>query len=715
MAIIQKIRNRSGLMLVVIGGCLVLFILNDALSKSGGMSDGDPNSVGEVDGVKISREEYNQFVTSMENNAQQRGQTLSDYNKQQFNEQAWNTLVDLAIRDEEYDAVGISSSDDEVTDMFFQDQYVQYFSRKLGVKAEAETLREAIKNTDNKEVLAEVDLYEHEIRRQLNYMKYQRLVQAGFIPTQAEAKYQYELNTITNAFRVAMLPYSTVVDSTIKVSEDEIKEAYNKEKDNYKQKESRDIRFVAFRVEASAADEAKVRAKLDEVKTRFAAFKGNDAIFVNTESDGASAAENTYFAKGKGLPAIMDSSFAALQEGQIFGPYMEFNGSKKVLKLAKVSKVKMLADSVKVKHILISVRGAENIPGSENFHLTTQQRMMDVTDSLEKILKTKPELFDQMVMKHSDDIMSAIKGGDIGWISKSSQYEALFDSCMLAKEGTVVKVFSNRDGMHLVKIVQQGTLMKKVNAGIISRELRPSQETLNQLYVTANDFSDALKGGKNIDTVAADRHLTVAQHGGLTRNDLYVNGLEGARGIVKWTFNANVGEASSVFQLSENYVVAVVEKEFKEGVKSIEDVKKELEAKLNLEKKGVMLAEKINAALAKGENLDQLKAKFPELILDSIPATPIGGSLAQFGNEPDVMGMAAAIPVNKLSKAIVGKQGVYVVLVHKRDGGSFHKIKDYSPEQNDIAQKTKTLVEQFISEALKTGVDIEDGRFEKMD
>lgn len=692
----------------------MLFILDAAINKGGGNSDNDPNTIGEVNGNKISREEYNQFVNNMEGRYQQQGQMMNDYTKQQINEQAWNSLVDLSIREEEYEAVGISSSDEEVTNMFFQN-YTNDFAQALNVPADVEKVREALKNTEDKEIVAQVKMLEKDIRRRLNYMKYQRLIQSGFIATQAEAKYQYEMNTVTNEFVVGMLPYATIVDSTIKVSEEEIKEAYNKDKENYKQKEGRDIRFVVFPLEPSVTDEQKVRVELEGIKTRFATFKGNDANFVNTESDGAAGYQNTYYAKGTGLPAIMDSAFASLQEGQLFGPYTEYNNSgKRVMKVAKVLKVKQLADSVKVKHILISVKGARDVPGSENFHLASQERMVAVADSLEKILKTKPELFDIMVQQHSDDFMSIGKGGDIGWINKSS-HEALFDSCMLASEGNILKLFSNKDGMHLVKIVQQGNRVKKVNPGIISRELRPSKETLNQLYVNANEVSDLLKSGKNIDTVINDRHLRGGMHAMLNKNDLAVNGLMGAREVVKWTYKANVSDVSGVIQLTEAYVVVFLEKEAKEGVKAMEDVKKEIEIKLITEKKGEQLSKKISDAIATGATtLPTLKAKFPELIVDSIPATPIGGNMPKFGNEPEVMGMAAALPVNKLSKTVTGRQGIYLVLVNKRVGNEV-ALKDFSPEQNEIAQKTKSTVDQFISEALKANADIEDERFEKVD
>ncbi|MFM7022622.1 MAG: peptidylprolyl isomerase [Flavobacteriales bacterium] len=717
MAIIQKIRNRSGLMLIVIGGCLVLFILSDALSRRGGASTGDPNSIGEVDGSKISREEYNQFVKSMEDNAKQRGQMLSDYNRQQFNEQAWNTLVDLAIREKEYEAVGVSTSDDEVATIFYSNQYyLQKFAQDLKVPAEEEKVREALMNTENKELEVEADMLQNDIRRQLNYFKYQRLIQSAFLPTNAEAKYQYAMDKITNEFRVGVLPYSMIADSTIKVSEDEMKEAYNKEKDSYQQKESRDIRFVSFPLNPSAEDEQKLRTAMEGVKARFAELKNNDGNFVNTETEGASY-ENAYYTKGTGLPLFMDSSFASLHEGQMFGPFIEFNGSQRVMKVAKVVKVKMLADSVKVKHILISVRGEKSIPGSEAFHLPSGERMVAVADSLAKILKTKPELFDAMVQKHSDDFESVPKGGDIGWISKNSAHADLFDSAMVTSAGSVIKVFSNKDGYHLVKVVQHGQLTKKVNPGIISRSLNPSKKTLDDIYLQAKELMEAVKSGKNIDSAANDRQLVVMAHPGLGKNDLYISNLEGARDVVKWAYNANVGDVSDIFTtLPEKYVVAVVEKESKEGAKPFEDVKKEIEIKLIIAKKGEILSKKLNDAMAGGANLNALKAKFPELFVDSIPATPVGGN-ASFGNEPDVMGMVAAMPLNKLSKPVVGKQGVFLVLVFKREGAGIemNAIKDFSLEKGQVAQKSKSLVDQFITEALKTGVDIEDNRYEKLD
>ena len=194
-------------------------------------------------------------------------------------------------------------------------------------------------------------------------------------------------------FEIASLSFSNgiVNDSTIKVSDEELQAAYDKNKNDYKQKEGRDIKLLLFPQEASAKDEAALFSTMEEIKTRFIAFKGNDATFVNSESDPNAPFDAAYHKKSDGLPTAIDSNFASLNEGQVFGPYQEFGvNGKKVLRVSKVLKVKQLADSVRVKHVLISLRGLPDVPGSDKFPITSEERLFSVADSLYKKVQKNP-------------------------------------------------------------------------------------------------------------------------------------------------------------------------------------------------------------------------------------------------------------------------------------------------------------------------------------
>jgi peptidyl-prolyl cis-trans isomerase D len=273
-----------------------------------------------------------------------------------------------------------------------------------------------------------------------------------------------------------------------------------------------------------------------------------------------------------------------------------------------------------------------------------------------------------------------------------------------------------RDGIHLVKVLQQGGLTKKVNVGTISRELKISDDSKFAIQATANKAADLLKNKKEkIDSMATKNGYRMMQQMAIGKNDIYVQGLQGAREIVKWTYNANLGDVSNVFDIAENFVVVSLEKEYEEGLKSIEDeqVKRELEMKVRNEKKGAILQKKLNDAIAKGaKSLQDIKTMLPEVNIEkSTPAPLSGGTIYSYEN--DVIGMVGALPVKTMSKAIVGRNGVYVVYVLNKSG--LLPITDFTQEANELNNKNKTMVDQFIGDALKTNADIEDYRFEKLD
>jgi len=735
MAIIQKIRNRSGLMLVVIGGCLLLFVLSDALTGKGQMYSDDPNELGEVNGTTIETKEYNDFVENIEfgQQRQNQGMPLNDYQKQSIRERAWNLLVDFSLVEEECKEIGITSSDDEIAEIFYNpnNQLSYKVAEILQISPEnTEQLREAIKNSSDARVESEVNKSEKQIRKQLDYIKYQSLLKAGFVSTKSEAKYQYETHNENIEFELASLSYgnNTIPDSAIKVTDEELQAAYEKNKSDYKRKEGRDIKFLLFPQTPSAKDEAELVKRMEEVKARFAVNKTNDANFVNSESDANKGYNGKFFKKSDGLPAAVDSNFNSLAEGQLFGPYKEYDGGagREVYRVSKILKVKQLADSVKVKHILLSLRGLPEVPGSDKFPITTEEKLISTADSLYKKLQKDQKndaLFNEMIVKHSDDINTKTTGGDLGWVNSTNKYSYMFDSCMLANVGGIFKIIG-RDGIHLVKVVQHGVPMKKVNVGTISVELRISDQTKAEIQAQAHRAADLLKNKKeNIDTLAIKNNYRLIPQKAVGKHDLYVQGLTGAREIVKWAYNAEVGDVSNEFDIAENYVVVTLEKEYEEGFKpwDDEDVKRELEIRVRNEKRGAIFQKKLNDALAKGvKTLQDLKAYVPELLVEKSAPVRISDNGFMGSNESAVVGMLGALKAKQMSKAIVGKSGVYVVFVISKSGllpisDYTQEIEQLNAEKRGIPQQQQGLVDKMLGDALKTNADIEDYRFEKLD
>lgn len=296
----------------------------------------------------------------------------------------------------------------------------------------------------------------------------------------------------------------------------------------------------------------------------------------------------------------------------------------------------------------------------------------------------------------------------------------MFDSCML-NTGAIMKI-PGRDGIHLVKVVQQGVLTKKVNVGTISRELKVSEETKLAIRAVATKAADLLANKKeNIDSMAAKNNYRLMSQPALGRHDIFVQGLQGAREVVKWAYNANVGDISDVKDIYENYVVVMLQKQYEEGYKTLDDeqVKRELEMKVRNQKKGEILQKKINDVIAKGaKSIQDIKNSIPELYTEKSNPGPLTGGVI-YSDEADLIGMVGALPANTLSKAFVGKRAVYVVFVIKKSG--LLPITDFSQEINAMNREIKGnqnqpgIVEKFVGDALKTNADIEDYRFEKLD
>ena len=205
------------------------------------------------------------------------------------------------------------------------------------------------------------------------------------------------------------------------------------------------------------------------------------------------------------------------------------------------------------------------------------------------------------------------------------------------------------------------------------------------------------------------------------KHDLYVSGLTGAREIVRWAYNAEVGDVSNEFDIAENYVVVTLEKEYEEGVKpwDDEDVKRELDIRVRNEKKGAIFQKKLNDAIAKGaKSLQEIKTYVPELMIEKAgPVRITDNGIAN--DESEVIGMIGALKAKQMSKAIVGKRGAYVVFIISKGGllpisDYTQEIEQLNAEKKGVPQQSQGIVDKMLGDALKANADIEDYRFEKL-
>lgn len=412
MAVIEKIRGKANLLLVFVGFSLVAFILGDFFSSNNGMSSSDAN-IGEIDGKKVNVMDFEEKVQVQLTNYKLQSNTdnVDQNTTEQIREQTWNQLINEMVLTPQYEKLGITCSPKELLDMVQgknpHPQVKQAFTDpKTGVFNPA-NISNFLKNMDNDQTgktRQQWVVFEKAIREERIQQKYYNLIKQGLYISKAEAKDDFFNRTKTASVRYVTLNYASIPDTTIGVTDAELKTLYNATMKKYKQEASANIDYVTFEVFPSDVDRQAAEFEIKKLTEEFKVTE-NDSMFVALNSD---SPFNPAFNKKGTLPLNIDSIMFSAPVGFVLGPYMENN----IYKLAKVSAVKMLPDSVKASHILLKMDPAK------------KDAILATADSIKTALKGGAN-FAILAFQYSTDEGSKIKGGDLGWFSTGMMGDGL--------------------------------------------------------------------------------------------------------------------------------------------------------------------------------------------------------------------------------------------------------------------------------------------------
>jgi len=693
MAVLSKIRQRSLLLILVIGFCLFAFIIGDLFNK--GNFNQSSKYVGSVNGTDISFEDFRVKVSNLEKSGQQ-------MTPAQAVNRVWDQEVSIALLTAQFDKLGIRTGEKHIIEAFKSDQNIgknPMFLNDAGV-FDLNKFKEYFKS--NPEQAQFIKDREKDAELNAKYQIYNTLVKAGMYTTDAEGKLKYEMEANKVSFDYVAVLYSTIKDSDVKVTDQEIVDYMKKNEKRYKADENREIEYVLVEDKPSVEDETEVKSSVNALlgsrveynKTTgkndtLPGFKGaaNVAEFVNANSD--VPYDSTYVAK-KDLPADVAEALFNLPTGELYGPYMR--GQYYAISKSMGRKA---GANAKASHILISYEGTQ-VPNKKEKR--TKEEAKAKAEALLAQVQANPSSFLMLALTNSDD-SSAQQGGDLGYFSQGQMVKPFNDFVFnnpIGKIGLVETDF----GFHIINITDK---QDAIRLATIARKIEPSEATTDKLYTKAVKFEmDA--NDKDFEKTAKAEGLTVNPSVKVKAMDEMVGALGAQRQIVRWAFEkgTNAGDVKRFEVANLGNVIAKLKKVNKEGLMSVEDARPSIEPKLKNQKK----AEKIKAKMA-GSTLDAVAKAAGSTVQQAADLTIDNANLPGAGPEKKVVGTAFAIGVNKVSAPIEGNSGVYVV-----KPTAFTKapvLKDYK----DYSAKVKAQVAGYsgrVIPALKSDADIKDNR-----
>jgi len=694
MAVLQKLRNRAGLLIGAIGVALLAFLLTDFLKSS---NKGSAETVvAIINGKEIDYQLYDQLAKSIEEN----GQANS---RDRALDLAWEQIKSTTIFGQEFEEVGlglfiekygiIGLTEDEMLDLVVGENIApelqQIFVNPETKQYDKERAQQflTIKDQDPKRAAAWNELEKSVMQNRL-VAKYTQLVAKGMYVTNFEAQKSAESKKVKVDFDYISVPYNTIPDSSVSVSDSEIEKYYNENKEDYKQDESRGIEYVAFDIIPSKEDSSSSVKWLEDLKADFSEST-NDAMFVRSNSDETFVPN--FSAQGELSPRLDTFAFNA-KEGDLYPEIYFENG---FFKLTKLSKIDFFPDSVKVEHIL----------------LNTQETVNMADSLLDTINNGAP--FALVAIQHSNDNQSKQKGGQLGWISANGRFpKNFYDTCFTAElnKAYLVPEFQGQQfvGVHIVRVLDKSSLTKKVQLATISSEVRASKSTIDKMLAQAAKFASKATDKNSFISVADKQKLQVVTVKSIGKNDRRVMGLPEARSLVKWAFKSELGQVSDIEEIGGKFVVSYVSDVSNDGYKSLASVKDEIERELVKDKKAEKIIAKINEASNK-EDLQVLAKEMNTVVKNASNITFGSYSVPGLGGRNSkLIGKATALEQGKTSTPIREDFGVFVINVTKSE----ENTADPEVEKQMLANIARSSYSFYkIQEVLDDLSEIEDNRF----
>ena len=660
MATLQNIRNRGSLMVaIVIGLALGAFILGDMLSSGSNLMKPSQMKIAEIDGESV---QYPQFQKKVEElaeiykmNTQQT--QIDEATWEQIREQVWQGMLQENILGKASENLGLTVGSEELFDMVQGNNphqiIQQLFRNQQTGEVDKSSILQFLKSLDVNATPQQKSYWlyiENQIMQDKLRSKYNNLISKGLYVTSEEAKKSLEGRNKNASFQFVALNYSSLADSAVKVTDSELKEYYNKNKEQYKQEKTRKIEYITFDVLPSAADNAATQKWVTDSKAEFATVQDNEQ-YINVNSE--TRFDPSFFKKEELAPEMAEWAFSA-QQGDIYGPYFENNA----YKMAKVDQFKLLPDSVEASHILINPQTVGGVAQAQA-----------LVDSLKKLIENGAS-FSDLAMKYSGDPGSASKGGDLGWF-KRKQMVPEFEEAAFNGEVNKLYVAGTQFGLHLIKPTKKGKEINQVRIATLSRNVEPSTDTYQKIYGETSKFASENPNTESFNKAVLEQKLN-KKIATLKENDREVVGLESSRQLVRAAFTADKGEilvnneGSSIFEFGNKFVIGMLTEATEEGVSTFEEAKILVDLAVRKEKKAQLLATKMKEAASGETSLENVASKLSTIVNEATNLNFDTYSIPVAGFEPAIVGTVSSLPENKISEPIQGINGVYLAKVTDR-------------------------------------------------
>ena len=485
---------------------------------------------------------------------------------------------------------------------------------------------------------------EKNLRSSLLNDKYQSLVGRAIVSNPLSAKLAFDgVSSKSNAV-VASIPFTSIPDKEVNVTDEDIKKMYEQKKELFKQySESRDIKYIGIQVTASPEDKAALEK---EMKGYAAELEKSESVagIVNTSS---SLIPYTTLPVSKTVfPRDIQNALDSVSVGSVKGPYL--NASDNTYNVIKLIATTQAPDSVQYRAINcanVSLDAAKN-----------------TADSIIKAVAAGAK-FEDIAKKYNQT-------GDSLWITTNNYEGGVLDAdnakfintLFTMGKGATQQLTLSNGATVILQVLDTKNPVEKYNVAAIMHELKFSDDTYSKEY---NKFSAFVAANNTLDKFEANAEKNgyrIQTRYDITNNMHNISGVHNTREALKWIFeDAKAGDMSQLYECGDNdhMMYIAVTGINKDGYRDINKVKDIIAAELKEEKK----ADNIVAELKNINSIEQaVKAK--NAVVDTVTHVTFANPAfvgATNSSEPLLSASVSATANGKFGGPVKGENGVYML------------------------------------------------------
>ena len=703
MATLEKIRNRAGLLVAVVGLALFAFIIGDLLNSSSSLRNKGLNNVLVVNGNAVEYQEYmireNEMIERYK--LELGSSNLNENYLSQIRQGVFEEFVMENILDPRLDDLGITVTSQEMTDMV-EGEFVSPLLMQNRMFVNPETgmfdryalnmFLNRIKNIEGfpEEYQSQIMqqkmmwmFWEKDIKRYRMNEKYTTLLSKAVTANSLDAKDAFDNSIISSDIVYVMGSFTSISDSLITITNAEIEKLYNERKEMFRQQETSVIDYIAVDIVPSQADFEQASKDMDAVLTE---LKTTDNVAALTNEKSERKYMNVYYS----ISSVEEDQdlvdfFTTASVGDITGPSFKDN-QYRIMQLVDKTEY---ADSVNVSIITLMPRA-------------TEAETKAFADSLLNVIKGGAN-FTELVQQFSGDQMRQADGV-IGWMTEAGALEMVgeeFKQTVFSLSPEQSAIVKSTFGTHIVKVTERTKPVSKYKVADIVYTVSPSSASRSQLYNDLNQFIAQNNSIEKIEAAVKDAGYSLTTNVKVLTTDAVVGSISNARQVVRWAFNSKKGQISDILECDNKFVVATHKGKMPEGYQSIADVTPQLKDELMLTKKGELIA-----ANLKKRNLSSIEDYAIELntIPDTVRfVTMSTPQIANIGVEPKLNAFITYSPLNQISEPVVGNNGVYVFQVINRTNDQHLYVKEnqISMLESNNTYRLRGLVFRYMQQNAK--------------